>query len=168
MGRGTAWSKEETELVRANLFLPNEVLAEKIGRTPDAIRNFRKKLFPGRGGPVRPVVAWTDEELELLRETLNLPSKEVCEVLGRSEQSVRNARIRVKRAAGIPVHKAVNPTVEIPPVKAPGDYIELLDEFIVSDAECMRIWLKWNGYASYRTLDCDKFGWVSLLCTAKG
>lgn len=56
---------------------------------------------------------------------------------------------------------------EMPPLKKPGDYVEILADYLVDEFDCMEIWLRWNGYSSYRELHRTRAGWVTLLCTAK-
>lgn len=54
-----------------------------------------------------------------------------------------------------------------PAVKPPGDYAEVLSDYLVDEFECMAIWLRWNGYASYKEVSRDTRGWVTVTCTAK-
>lgn len=50
MARGRNWTTEEKQLVMDNPDLPEDVLAEKIGRTPNAVRDFRHRLKYGAHG----------------------------------------------------------------------------------------------------------------------
>lgn len=108
-------------------------------------------------------VPWSDEELAIVaanpaRTAVSL----MPELPGRSAQAIGNMR----RSLGV---RSAPIAVE-PPVKPAGDYVETLSAYLVEDFECMQIWLKWNGYASYRELNRDMkgvFGYVTVLCTAK-
>lgn len=100
---------------------------------------------------------WTDAELAIVRCNLHLSAAQIAAKLpGRSRSALSNVRLRLLKAP------------ETPPVKAPGDYVETLSEFIVDDFDCMQIWMKWNGYACYRELRREQRGfYVQVLCTAK-
>lgn len=50
MGAGPNWTDEEKRIVTENPDLPAKVLADKIGRTEIAVRNFRHRLVHGAGG----------------------------------------------------------------------------------------------------------------------
>lgn len=100
--------------------------------------------------------AWTPEEMEVLRANPHLTAKQLAELLpGRNAASVGNKRWQQKEAR------------EKPPVKNPGDYIETLSSYLVDEFDCMEVWAKWHGYAAWRELSRDSFGWVTLCCTAK-
>jgi hypothetical protein len=115
--------------------------------------------MPASGNPRRP--AWTGEELDFLRETMDMPRLEVGEALGRSAEAVAQARSRMR------LGRRENKPVDSYAVKAPGEYIELLSAYLAEDLGCMEIWCRWNGYATYRVTGRDVMGFVVLLCTAK-
>jgi hypothetical protein len=58
-----------------------------------------------------------------------------------------------------------------PAVKEPGEYLETLSAYFMAYPECVEIWLRWNGYVTYRELCRDMktspLGVVTLLCEAK-
>ncbi len=106
--------------------------------------------------------AWTDDELRILASHPELSAREMMPFLpGRSSQAIGNIRLRRLGDRG-------GAFTEVPPVKAPGDYIEVLSAYLLDDFDCAMIWCKWNGYMGYRELSRDERGWVTLLCTAKG
>jgi hypothetical protein len=105
---------------------------------------------------------WTAAELAVVAAHPGMTSGELAALLpGRSSQAVGNLRAR-----HFGRHGNVVPRDE-PQVKEPGEYTEHLSAYLVDEFECMEIWLKWNGYASYREAGRDKYGWVTLVCTAK-
>jgi|SRR5580693_2073341 hypothetical protein len=108
-------------------------------------------------------VPWSEEELEIVASNPAMTAVALMPQLpGRSAQAIGNMR----RSLGV---RAAPPAVE-PPVKAAGDYLETVSAYLADDFECMQIWLKWNGYASYRELNRDlkgMFGHVTILATAK-
>lgn len=110
-------------------------------------------------------VLWEPWELELLRASRYARTRDLMERLpGRTMPAIREARRRIWEVAG--EHRGDEPLV-----RAPGDYLETLSAYLLDDWECTRIWMKWNGYAGYRELTRDMssvFGWVTVLCTAKG
>lgn len=107
---------------------------------------------------------WSDEDLEFVRGTLELPVKEVSAALGRTRQSIEQARTRIK-------HGRASLETAVPVVKAPGDYLETLSSYFAGQFDLMEIWCRWNGYSHYRLL-CETnhgiFGSSTLICTAKG
>lgn len=78
---------------------------------------------------------------------------------GRSGRGVGN----IRRTLGQHAVKQVDE----PAVKEPGDYVETLACYLVDEFDCLEIWMRWNGYSSYRELSRTHAGWVTLLCTAK-
>lgn len=113
---------------------------------------------------------WSDAELAILRDNPHLPTSVLkARLPNRSSMAIGNKR---KWFSDNPVKCEGTPeNPEVPPTKDPGDYIETLSSLLVEDFECMEIWCKWNGYASWRELGRDMgvgaFGVVSVLCTAK-
>ena len=103
---------------------------------------------------------WTAQELAVVADNPRLPTSQLVPLLpGRSPQAIGLIRRRSGRTGGVPD--------EHPPVKDPGDYLEVLSYYITDDVELMQIWLYWNGYASWRELSRDRRGWVTMTCTAK-
>lgn len=100
---------------------------------------------------------WSDDEIAFVRDNPGMTPKEISTALGRSRQSVYGIRNKIK--AEVPA--------ELPPVKEPGDYVELLHSYVAEDFELREIWLRWNGYASAVLLKKDKFEMVTMVCTAK-
>lgn len=106
---------------------------------------------------------WSDEDKVFVQQTMDLPVAEVAETLGRSRQSIEQARTRLR-------HGRAQAGKDEPPVKSAGDYVETLSACLVDDWECLSIWLRWNGYHTYRELSRDPkgvFGYVTIICTAK-
>lgn len=108
---------------------------------------------------------WTEEELAVIDAHPELTSPELQSLLpNRTAQAIGNVRARRS-----PCTKAGSPE-ELPPVKEPGEYVETLSSYFVAQFDLMEIWLKWNGYSSYRVL-CEirdkAFGHTTILCTAK-
>lgn len=101
---------------------------------------------------------WTQDELATVRAYLDELPEDIREkyMPCRSVSAIRNKWYALKR-------DEVRPAV-----KAPGDYTEVLAAFFVDEFDCMKIWLRWNGYSAYRVLSTDALGWSTLLCTAKG
>jgi hypothetical protein len=111
-------------------------------------------------------VLWTDAELEIVRLHQHLPFAELHAMLpGRSDKSVYQARVRARQDAG-ELERA-----EQPEVKEPGEYLETLNAYFAGHAECLEIWMRWNGYITYRELCRDMaaspLGTVTFLCEAK-
>ena len=103
---------------------------------------------------------WTEEELQLIRENPGMSSANLAALMpNRSGRGVGNIRRTLGQSAPKQEDK--------PAVKAPGDYVETLSAYLVDEFDCMEIWLRWNGYSSYRELSRDHAGWVTILCTAK-
>jgi hypothetical protein len=99
---------------------------------------------------------WTAEEFRIVRENAGLSAREVATLLpGRTTAAVAQVRARMRARD------------ELPAVKPPGDYIEMLSEYFAGHFEEMAIWLKWNGYASYKVLSRDRMGYLTLLCVSK-
>ncbi len=118
-------------------------------------------------GEYRP---WSEEELEVLRAApRSVTSRELASQLpGRTLSSVANVRIRLREAGGEPVYDGRS---EEPPVKKPGEYLETLSAYFMEYPEYVEIWMRWNGYVTYRELCRDMgaspLGVVTLLCQAK-
>ena len=81
----TAWSAEEEELLtRLFVFVPNEEIAEQLGRTRDAVANKARKLG------LQKMEFWSDEEDELLRKLYKKLSYELMSsLLGRTKSSIQ-------------------------------------------------------------------------------
>lgn len=112
--------------------------------------------------------AWTDKELAILAAHPELSTRDLAARLpGRSPQAIGNKR---KWHSEDPVKTYVTPP-EVPPVKPPGEYLETLNAYFTDHAECLEIWLRWNGYITCRELCRDMrgspLGVVTLLCEAK-
>lgn len=109
-------------------------------------------------------IPWTDDELRVLEENPEMSSQRLAGLLpNRTPQAIGNKRNQTFGNRG-------NAFTAEPPVKPAGDYLETVSAYLVDDFECMQIWLKWNGYASYRELNRDlkgMFGYATVLCTAK-
>jgi hypothetical protein len=105
--------------------------------------------------------AWTEDELNFIREHPMMPPIELAEWLpGRTLNACAQARFRLDG------RKPPKPTEYA--VKAPGDYLEYLAIYLVEDFECMEIWARWHGYATWEALGRDERGWIHVRCTAKG
>jgi hypothetical protein len=106
-------------------------------------------------------LAWTDEELEIVRGNPDLAPADLSALLpGRSKYAATQARFR---AAG----GSTGPSAQHPAVKPPGAYPAVLADLLVDEPGLLDIWLKWNGYARARETGRDECGWVTLLCTAE-
>ena len=127
---------------------------------------------------------WTQEEMDLILDNLNLSPIELAKVFedrrtaaeraypeltpaeldkvcpGRTLAAVSQAKFRL---VGRKPPKRVAYDV-----KDPGEYIEHLSRYLVEDFECMEIWARWHGYATWVTLGIDERGFVHVRCTAKG
>jgi hypothetical protein len=104
---------------------------------------------------------WTEEELSFIRDHPTMPPIELAKWLpGRTLNACAQARFRLDG------RKPPKPTEY--DKKLPGDYIEQLSLFLVEDFECMEIWARWHGYATWETLGIDERGFVHVRCTAKG
>ena len=106
--------------------------------------------------------AWTEEELDLIRANLHLSPIDLAKLFEgrRTLAACSQARFRLdgRKPALAPEYA----------VKAPGAYIEHLSLFLVEDYECMEIWTRWNGYATWDVMGTDDRGYVHVRCTAKG
>ncbi len=112
---------------------------------------------------------WTEAELAILEANPHLTTRDLAARLpGRSPQAIGNKR---KWFSDDPV-KCQEPVDEKPAVKEPGEYLETLNAYFMKHPECVAIWMKWNGYITYRELCRDMkaspLGVVTLLCQAKG
>jgi hypothetical protein len=104
---------------------------------------------------------WTEAELSFIREHPMMPPIELAQWLpGRTLNACAQARFRLDGRKP--------PKPDAYEIKVPGDYIEQLSLFLVEDFECMEIWARWHGYATWETLGIDERGFVHVRCTAKG
>jgi hypothetical protein len=104
---------------------------------------------------------WTDAEKEIILANPAMSAPRLMALLpSRSTQAIGNMK---RQLLG---HKSEVP-VDEPMVRPAGDYVETLSHYLVDEWECLAIWLKWNGYHTYRELCRDPRGWVTILCTAK-
>lgn len=105
--------------------------------------------------------AWTEAEITIVRDNPELFPKDLVKFLpGRTHNAIAQVRFRLDgRKAAIKPEYAV---------KVPGKYVECLSHYLVQDFECMEIWARWNGYATWEVLEMDERGWVRVRCTAKG
>lgn len=136
---------------------------------PKARNYMRAVEDPGQ--PHRHHVAsktWTADELAILAANPGMTTKALASMLPeRSVQAIGNKR---KWYSDDPQKCDDDVHAQKPPVKPPGEYEEVLGVPLVEDFECMEIWMKWNGYASYREIGRDMegvFGQVFLVCEAK-
>lgn len=86
--------------------------AKILGRSKDSVKVCRSKIF--RGVPVGGKNSWTDEERQILLETIDLPMKVVAERLGRSVKSVQGQRTRLREQLGLTkprLHDELNPWI---------------------------------------------------------
>jgi len=90
------WTREEEEfLLKNHDKMTLEELASRLGRTKDSIKGKMRFLRlgrpPGLGEIRRTRKIWTEDEKEFLkRNSKNFTAKELSELLGRTESSVRN------------------------------------------------------------------------------
>jgi hypothetical protein len=105
---------------------------------------------------------WTQAEMDLILDNLNLSPIELAKLFEgtRTLAAVSQAKFRL---AGRKLPKPVAYEV-----KDPGDYIEHLSSLLVEDFECMEIWARWHGYATWESLGIDERGFMHVRCTAKG
>jgi hypothetical protein len=104
---------------------------------------------------------WTEPELQFVRDHPEMLPRELARHLpNRSLASCAQARFRLDGRKP--------PRQDAYAVKVPGNYVECLSSYLVEDLSCMEIWVRWNGYATWKVLGKDERGWVHLLCTAKG
>jgi hypothetical protein len=111
---------------------------------------------------------WTDAELAIIRDNPHLSTRDLMARLpGRTPQAVGNKR---KHFSTDP-QKCQEELHHEPMVREPGEYIETLSVYFMQHAEYMEIWLRWNGYITYRELCRDMgvgvFGIATILCEAK-
>lgn len=100
---------------------------------------------------------WAEDEMQILRDHPGLTAKQLKEqyLPWRSQHAIRE--------------KITHRDEKVKPeVKEPGEYVELVHQFLVADHECFAIWLKWNGYASASVLSVDRMRICTVLCIAKG
>jgi hypothetical protein len=101
---------------------------------------------------------WTDEEIDILRGHPDITA-----------QAMHSAYLPNRTPAAIGVMRDRLREREVRPVvRSPGVYPEVLAGLLVDDDECMKIWAKWNGYASWDVVSRDSLGWCTLACTAIG
>jgi hypothetical protein len=99
---------------------------------------------------------WSDEDMALVQEHYGDLAAMRRLFPGRTLSAIRNAQARARYQDR-----------EKPPVKPPGTYIHVLAGLLVDEFECMEIWCKWNGYASYKVLGRDRLDYVTVACQAK-
>lgn len=180
MGLGPAWSPEDLEILIENQLLSTEVLAEKLGRSVPAIRSAKLRISRGwrsvgtprveekasPGGRTGRVCAkWTAEDSQVITDNWDTTAQELADRLGRSVQSVRNERMRQRRAAGVPV---TVPKMEVPEQdlwkRKPGVYEKVVGRLLLEDKECMAAWMHAHGYSSFNITDEDARGWITIVC----
>lgn len=104
---------------------------------------------------------WSEAELDLIRSNLALTPIELARLFpNRTLAACSQARFRLDGRK--PARR------DAYAVKIPGDYIEFLSPYLVEDFDCMEIWARWNGYATWDVLGQDEHGWVHMRCIAKG
>lgn len=104
---------------------------------------------------------WSEAELDFIRSHPEMPPKVLAEHMAdRTLAACAQARFRLDGRK--PARR------DAYAVKVPGDYIEFLSPYLVEDFDCMEIWARWNGYATWDVLGQDDRGWIHLRCTAKG
>jgi len=88
---GSRWTVDEIEFLKENAHLTAREIAEKLGRTVEAVRTKRQRL------KIRPKYLWSPEEEEKLHELYEagLSDAEIARQLGRSVGAVRLKRQRM-------------------------------------------------------------------------
>lgn len=87
------WTDPEREFLRKHLSEMTEVeIAQKLNKTPKAVRRMRQRL--GLGSCLRPPhpQAWTEQERRFILEHPDMDTGEMANALGRTQVSVNHAR----------------------------------------------------------------------------
>lgn len=100
---------------------------------------------------------WSIEEQDFVRQHQHdMTPTEIAKALNRPRMSVYHKLSEIRQEV-----------VEVPPVKEPGQYIEVLHSYVAEDFELAEIWARWNGYATVKILKRDAHMMCTILCTAK-
>jgi hypothetical protein len=83
------WTEEETELLVKNSHLSYDKLAQLIGRTARGIRNKVGQMHLNKPLTKKRWTAEDDEQLKQLYSNLKLSVKEISQIMGKGEGSVR-------------------------------------------------------------------------------
>jgi hypothetical protein len=147
-------------LLKDNRFLSNAVLADKLGRTIHAVRNMKNKL-----PPAGTCIPWSDEDRQLLADSVGVPEKELADTLGRSVQAVRNERLNQRRKSGAPAKNA-SPSVPHQDLwdRPPGTYVEIIGQVLIDTEDCMAAWMHAHGYSTFAINFQDPLGWTTIVC----
>lgn len=100
---------------------------------------------------------WSEEEIQFVRDHMDLSATEISKTIGRSRSSVYHVMQRIK--SEVPEESYA--------VKEPGQYVELLHSFVAEDFELCEIWGRWNGYSTVDVISRDRHMMCTVLCTAK-
>jgi hypothetical protein len=115
---------------------------------------------------VRPIEKWTDADVLVIGETIAWPVADVCRRMQRSVSSVTNARVRYKRANGLPVRAISKDHVPEQDLweRPPGTYVEVVGRLLMEYPDVMDAWMHAHGYAHCRVVFEDSSSWVTLAC----
>jgi hypothetical protein len=96
MPHGTPWTDNDKRLVEENLFLSDELLAAKLGRSVSDICNIR--LSFGRLDPK--YALWTAQDEEFIRDNPYMTPKGLAEALNRTPKACLSKRAKLRRVDG--------------------------------------------------------------------
>jgi hypothetical protein len=100
------WTDEDLEVLRTNCHVPAAEIADRLGRTIQAIYSARYEYGWAYTGPRPSGDLYTPEDMALIRATAHLDPAEVGRMLGRRASAIRTMRSKMP---GVTFGKQVSP-----------------------------------------------------------
>lgn len=100
---------------------------------------------------------WTDAEVAIVRDNLDMDADVLAEKLGRSKHAVSQVKLRLRRGAP----KGDKPVYDTRPS---GWYEETVGSLLLEFPDAFGSWCRYHGYAEVHPVQSHSATWVTLRC----
>lgn len=105
---------------------------------------------------------WSEEELTLLRENMDLPDKVLAEKLGRSSIAVNSKKCHLRN--GTTSTQQRKPLGQDFDERPSGWYVEVIGTLLLSYSDAYETWKHFHRYVEVKEIGAVAGSWTYLLC----